>query len=160
MASEIFSFAPTSVNGNRSMHPSRLLLISIRRLSKYTVCLPLDRSDARIKNQKTFLAKWSDYVVKWQRLASKKGMSVTFEYWGQSELGSRLSNETQLGRHWFWFNDDRFSNSWFVSRVEEAVANAGDRYTPELNIDLPLRHNFDALGRTSGFLYKTPNILF
>ena len=56
------------------------------RLTKYTVCLPLDRSDARIHNQKTFLAKWNKYIIRWRGSASKQGMTVSFEYWGQSEL--------------------------------------------------------------------------
>ena len=115
---KFFRSSPTSGQWQQIEASVETALAKHPRLTKYTVCLPLDRSDARIKNQKTFLAKWSDYIIKWQRRASKKGMSVTFEYWGQSELGSRLSNETQLGRHWFWFNDDRFSNSWFVSRVK------------------------------------------
>ena len=71
-----------------------------------------------------------------------------------------MSNESQQGRHWFWFNDDRFSNSWFVSRVEEAVANAGERYSPELNVNLPLRNNFDALGRTPEFFTKIQRFFY
>ncbi len=136
------------------------------RLTKYTICLPVDRSDARIGNQKSFLAKWGDYVAKWQRLAATKGMSVTFEYWGQSEIGGRLSDERHRGRHWFWFNEDRLSTAWFISRVDEAVENARDRYSPELNIDLPIRNNFDALGRTPAFfqrlerLYSEARIMF
>jgi hypothetical protein len=149
-----FRSAPNSSQWRQIDDSVKTALKKHPRLSKYTVCLPLDRSDARTKNQKTFLMKWSDYVVEWQRLASKRRMSVTFEYWGQSELGSRLSNDTQQGRHWFWFNEDRFSNAWFLSRVDEAVANAGDRYSPALNIDLPIRDKFDALGRTSNFTLK------
>jgi hypothetical protein len=81
-------------------------------------------------------------------------MSVVFEYWGQSEIGTRLSDQKHHGRHWFWFNEERFSNSWFVSRIDEAVNNARDRYTPELNINLPIRTNFYALGRTPAFFER------
>jgi len=121
------------------------------RLTKYTICLPIDRSDARIKKQESFLKKWKAKVSKWEELARKKEMAVTFEYWGESEIGSRLSGEKHRGRLWFWFHEESFGNAWFTSRMEEAVANARDRYTPELNIELPIRQHFDAMGRTKRF---------
>ena len=136
------------------------------RLTKYTICLPVNRSDARVVRQKSFLTKWNEYIVKWQSLASKKNMSVSFEYWGQSEIGKNLSDEKHRGRLWFWFSDECFSNSWFVKRVDEAIENARDRYSPDLNIDLPVRNNFDALGRTHEFfewlegLYSEVHIKF
>ena len=71
------------------------------RLTKYTICLPVDRSDARVGRQRSFLNKWDEHVAKWQRLAAKRGMPVVFEYWGQSEIGMRLSNQKHRGRHWF-----------------------------------------------------------
>jgi hypothetical protein len=128
------------------------------RLTKYTICLPVDRSDARVGRQRSFLTKWDDYVTKWQRLAAKQGMSTAFEYWGQSEIGGHLSNEKHRGCHWFWFNEERFSNSWFASRVEEALDNARDRYTPALNIDLPIRTNFYGLGRTPAFFERLEHL--
>jgi|GEM_PF-5278747 len=131
-----------SVNTAISKHP---------KLVKYTICLPIDRSDARIDNQKTMMMKWDEHVEKWQQFAISKGMSISFEYWGQSELATRLSSEYHRGRHWFWFKDECLSNSWFVNRVDEAVANARDRYSPDINIDLPIRGNFEALGRTTDF---------
>jgi hypothetical protein len=81
-------------------------------------------------------------------------MAVTFDYWGDSEIGKRLSEEQHRGRHWFWFNEQRFSNDWFNRRIEEAVENARDRYTPDLNVDLPVRSVFDSLGRTPAFFNR------
>jgi hypothetical protein len=124
------------------------------RLTKYTVCLPLDLPDERGKGRTSALQKWQDHVAKWGQLAAKRRMSVSFEYWGQSQIGGRLSDEKHRGRFWFWFKEDRFSNSWFVERVDEAVANARDRYTPDLNVDLPIRSKFDAMGRTPAFFHR------
>lgn len=123
-------------------------------LSKYTICLPIDRSDARIRNQKSCLTKWHERVTKWKRLAEKKGMDVTFSYWGESEIGARLSSEEHRGRHWFWFNEERFSHTWFRDRVEGAIENARDRYSPSLHIDLPVRANLDSLGRTPAYFKR------
>ena len=121
------------------------------RLTKYTICWPIDRPDARVSNQTSCLEKWGEHKARWQQLASEKGMSVEFEFWGQSEIGHKLIEEANRGRSRFWFTDECLSSAWFASRVDEAVANARDRYTPELNIDLPIRDNFDALGRTPRF---------
>ncbi|HEV2971656.1 MAG TPA: AVAST type 2 anti-phage system protein Avs2 [Pirellulales bacterium] len=123
-------------------------------LTKYTVCMPVDLPDDRSGGRKSAHEKWADSVAGWEKLASTNGMSVSFEFWGQSEIGGRLSNEKHRGRHWFWFNEEQLSNSWFASRVNEAVENARDRYSPELNVDLPIRSSFDALGRTAEFFSR------
>jgi hypothetical protein len=133
-------------------------LVKHPRLTKYTVCLPIDLSDQRRSGQRSALRKWQDWVAKWERLAATKGVSVSFEYWGQSEIGGRLSDEKHRGRHWFWFREESLSSSWFVNRVDEAVANARDRYTPDLNVDLPIRSYFDALGRTPAFFDRLEQV--
>lgn len=149
-----FRFSPTpnqwqqidkSVNQALGKHPN---------LTKYTVCLPLNRSDGREDEQESFLDKWNARVISWQAKAEQLGMTVTFDFWGESEIGGRLSDERHRGRHWFWFNEERFSSAWFNSRVNEAVENARDRYTEDLNVDLPLRNVFESLGRTPEFVQR------
>jgi hypothetical protein len=117
-------------------------------LSRYVVCLPIDRPDPRIEEQSSFMSEWDKHVTKWETWATNKGMAVTFEYWGEHELFERLSMEEHHGRHYFWFNRDLFSQDWFRDRVEEAVANVGPRYTPELDVRLPIAYLFDGLGKT------------
>ena len=121
------------------------------RLTSLTICSPLDRQDPRIKKQKWFMDEWNSQVEKWQKMALQKNMSVEYKYWGEHEIIERLSREEHRGRYLFWFNRDLFSQQWFENRIEEAVANAGPRYTPELNIELPVARLFDGLGRTSAF---------
>ncbi len=131
-----------SVNTALKKHPN---------LTQYTICLPIDLSDARVGNRESSLEKWGKRVSRWRQAAEKTGMSVSFDYWGQSEIGLRLSDEKHRGRHWFWFNEESLSNSWFIKRVEEQVANAGERYRADLNIELPIGRFFDALGGTPVF---------
>lgn len=121
------------------------------RLTKYTVCFPLDRPDARVKGQSSFLDKWNRHTDKWRQWAAAKKMAVEFEYWGESDLTLRLSQEHHRGRHWFWFNEERLSLAWFRKQLEEAIENAGERYTRDLNVGLPISKCFDALGRTPQF---------
>ena len=120
-------------------------------LTRYYICLPIDRSDARIPEQQSFMDKWNERVEKWFSWASEKRMSVEFEYWGEHELWTRLSLEDHRGRYFFWFKKELFSQKWFDGHIAEVIADAGPRYTPELNVELPISGLFEGLGRASEF---------
>lgn len=127
-------------------------------LIRYTICLPLDRPDARIEGQNSLLDKWNDRVKKWKKWANDQGRNIEFIYWGEHEIFERLTREEHRGRLYFWFNSEFFSDEWFQSRLKEAIANAGARYTPryipEINIELPIARLFDGLGRTKAFFNR------
>ncbi len=127
-------------------------------IKRYTICLPIDRADPRTPNKKFFMDKWNENVLKWINDAKTLGKSVTFEYWGESEIWERLSLDKHLGRFYFWFNKEYFSYEWYKQQIEETITNVGPRYTPELNIDLPISKNFEALGRTKNFFKNIKEI--
>lgn len=124
------------------------------RLVRYTICFPLDRADPRRENEQWFMDRWDQHVAKWKGWAQEKGMSVAFDYWGEHDLLLRLSREEHRGRFFFWFHRELFSDRWFQERLDEAIAGAGPRYTPELNVDLPITRLFDGLGRTTAFFER------
>lgn len=68
------------------------------RLVKYYICIPLDRQDPRINDQKWFMDKWISYVNEWTKFAASHHRQMEFEYWGSFELLSRLSQEKHAGR--------------------------------------------------------------
>ena len=84
-------------------------------------------------------------------LGTSGKMAVEFVYWGDFELTSMLSREENRGRHWFWFGREALTIDWFRQKLEVAISNAGDRYTPELNVSLPISEHFHELGRTPAF---------
>ena len=58
--------------------------------------------------------------------------------------------ERHAGLLEFWFgNLELFIDSWFKARLDEAVASAGSRYSPELHVDLPIAQKFELFGRTN-----------
>ena len=128
-------------------------------LSRYVVCLPIDRQDPRVDSQQWFMDKWNEHVQVWEGWAIARGMAVTFEYWGAHELLERLSREEHRGRYYFWFHRDLFSQEWFHSRIEEAIANVGPRYSPELDVQLPIARLFHGLGRTPEFYTRVMGLL-
>jgi hypothetical protein len=124
------------------------------RLIKYFICVPWDRPEGRIKNRKSAKERWDEHVIKWMSWASKHGMKVEFIYWGSSELIDRISRPEFASKYRFWFDGRAFDKSWFTARIEEAVFAAGVRYTPEINVDLPIAAEFEAFGRTQRFFDK------
>ena len=122
------------------------------RLDRYYVCVPRDRSDARMPNQTSEMDRWNDHVVKWQCWAKDRGMNVQFVWWGSSELIDRLSREEHTGRRFFWFGQHEFSQNWFRLHLDEAVKAAGPRYTPEVHVDLPIAQDMERFSR-SHFLF-------
>ena len=132
------------------------------KLVKYYVCVPLDRPDPRItvkkgkragKNNKSLMDRWNEKVAHWKEIAKKKRRTVDIEFWGDSEIFDRLSKEENKGRKYFWFNEESFSREWFADRLKQPIDNLGKRYTPELNIELPIMEVFDGLSGGS-FFYK------
>jgi len=120
-------------------------------LVTYTICLPFDLRDPRIKGRDDLMDKWEAHVKKWREWAAAKGLPVEFPYWGEHEIWERLSREEHHGRFFFWFNKDFFSQKWLTDLVDIAIANAGPRYTPEHHVGLPIAKIFEGLGRTKAF---------
>lgn len=149
---KFFTTTPESTQWNQIDDSVKTVLRKHPNLKKYIICIPLDRADPRIDKEKWFMDKWNDRVEKWTKWAMDKSMNVEFVYWGTSEIFDRLCMEEHRGRYLFWFNKDMFSMKWFEHRLLETLSNVGPRYTPELNIELPLSKIFDSLGCTGNFI--------
>ncbi|QQE77268.1 ATP-binding protein [Alicyclobacillus sp. SO9] len=118
---------------------------------KYYICIPLDRQDPRIDNEKWFMDKWNKHVQTWTEHAAAQGRHIEFEFWGSSELLSRLSQEKHVGTRFFWFAAEDFSEGWFRDRLDVSIDSLGKRYTPKLNFELDLSRTFDGITREQTF---------
>ncbi|MBP7652773.1 hypothetical protein KA977_05080, partial [Candidatus Dependentiae bacterium] len=127
-------------------------------LTQYIVCLPLNFSDGsktKTKNQKTALDKWNEYIKKWEAdIKIKFKKKIRISYWGETEIIDRLSKPEHRGRYYFWFNKDLFTNEWFNNFFNETKANVGARYSPEINITLPINKVFDTLLRNDTLFFE------
>lgn len=122
------------------------------RLVRYHVCVPLDLSDARVSGRKSARQKWEEHVIKWEKWAAEKGMSVEFVWWGKHELRTLLFKSEHAGLVRYFFDTERFDKRWFKARWEEAKEAAGPRYTPEIHVDLQeIVFKFETFGRTERF---------
>ncbi|MAA73887.1 MAG: hypothetical protein CMN28_04180, partial [Salinisphaeraceae bacterium] len=121
-------------------------------LSRFIVSLPFNLSDGRVRNSTSQKDRWK----RWLR-ARAKAMSprnVEIELWDETQLIERLSrNEPRyVGRLHYWFDLLQFTPDWFRTRFKITRQALGNRYTPELNIELPIRRGLLAIARDPSFI--------
>ena len=123
-------------------------------LVEYIVCLPFDLSDSRADKRKTAREKWNAWCTKWKEFAAGQKRSLTLSLWGQSELTTRLAREDPAysGRVLYWFGHETLTAAWFKEQFDKARETLGSRYTPETNVELPIRQDFLAFARHPGLL--------
>src|ERR1019366_4817560 len=121
------------------------------RLVKYFVCLPLNLADPRLVDRKSAKQRWDEHVKKWLGWAESRGTNLEFIWWGSHELILRLLPTASAGLKRYWFDVAVFDDIWFSNRLEEALKTAGPRYTPEINVNLPIAEEFETFGRSEPF---------
>ena len=119
-------------------------------LVEYVVCLPFDLSDSRVSRHKTSREKWDAWCAKWKKLAASGKRELSITLWGKSELSIRLAKENPAysGRVLYWFDREALTAAWFQEQFGKSRASLGNRYTPETNVELPIRQDFLAFART------------
>jgi len=76
-------------------------------------------------------------------------MTVSFDLWPKSELIERLVQiDPSGGRHRFWFDQEMLSAQWFTSQIADAIQDAGPRYHPEFNVEVPISSHLGTFGKT------------
>ena len=148
-------YFPDGMNPSRWKQLNKSFEIALERhpnLTKYIICLPLDKTDIRRKGRggKKVVSvedEWNTQVQKWKDMAQKKGRSVEFEYWGKHEITSLLTIDDPLysGRALYWFDEPVLNFGKFEAIADKAQEALGDRYTPEFHVDLPVAKIFDGL---------------
>lgn len=111
------------------------------KLTRYIVCIPFDLLDQRVGKAQTQLQRWDAWVKKWKAAAAKSKRKLIIELWSKSALVERLGRDDPLysGRAAFWFDEIMLASKWFEERFAIARASLGQRYTPETNVELPIR---------------------
>ncbi len=132
-----------SLNQAISRHP---------KLSRFIVSLPFNLSDGRVGNQISERDRWNRWVQ--ARTNAIIPRVIAIELWDESQLIERLSRTEPryAGRRHYWFNLLHFTPDWFQTRFAITRQALGTRYTPELNIELPVRRGLLAIARDPHFI--------
>ena len=121
-------------------------------LSRYIFVLPFNPPSGNPARGKSATQKLSEAFASWESEAADRGHGVKLSRVGESQLLNVLMDEEHTGRVLYWFDKHLlFSTKWLHQRLQEAIAAAGPRYTPEVSVDLPVSFAFEGLGRTAAF---------
>lgn len=118
-------------------------------LEEYVVCLPFNLPDSRSGLGRTALQKWEKWCTKWKKHADRQNRKLRIRLWDESQLCIRLTktNPANAGRVLYWFGFESLTAEWFREHFKQAQASLGARYTPEINVELPIRQGFLAFAR-------------
>lgn len=89
--------------------------------------------------------KYEDKVRSW-RTAIDGAARLDFELIQESDILTRLGLPEHQGRRWFWFRDVEFTDAWLSERLREQIAAAGEKYRPDLQVDLPIEGDLAGVG--------------
>ena len=122
------------------------------KLSCFIVSLPFNLSDGRVGNRISERDRWNSWVQ--ARAKAILPRSVAIELWDETQLIERLSRSEPryTGRRHYWFDLLHFTPDWYQTRFEITRQALGARYTPELNIELPIRCGLLAIARDPSFI--------
>lgn len=111
------------------------------KLTRYYICTPLDRPDARIPRKKSAMDHWNELVSYSKTLKNE----IELVYWGNHELVELLSQPTNSGLRYYWFYQDDLSLQWFSAHIDRSICDLGPRYTPAVNVRQEISQYFDSL---------------
>ncbi len=131
-------------------------------LKKYTISLPLDRTDSRKKGRSgkqvvSLLDEWNQHVRQWEEIARSKNMEVEFDFWGKHEISLFLQRDDPkyAGRRLYWFNEPLFRIDDFKELAIKSQESLGERYSPNEHVELVgIKQCFDGIGLTPNFWKK------
>lgn len=121
-------------------------------LARFIVSMPFNLPDGRVENRKSQKDRWNDWVA--ARTKAILPRVITIELWDETQLIERLTrtDPRHAGRRRYWFDLVHFTPDWFKTRFDITRAALGKRYTPELNIELPVRRGPLAIARDPSFI--------
>ncbi len=97
------------------------------------------------RERKSQREKYEDKVVTWQQTVAGANL-IQFDLVQGSDLLDELAKPQHAGRRYFWWGELVFGAQWLASRHQEQSAAAGEKYRPDLQVDVPIQEDLLALG--------------
>ena len=119
---------------------------------RLTFCIPFDLPDAPgTGKRKSARQKFEDRKKRWpDRIPGAE--RVRIELWSAGDLLQRLVvHRNQGGIVKFFWDKEVFSADWCKQRLSTSVKAAGERYSPELHVDLPVAFSLEGLARSEAY---------
>ena len=92
------------------------------------------------------ITKLNEKIKEWTKIALNKNINIEFEYWGDTEISAMLQTDEPKfsGRLLYWFDEVILTQNKLQTIANSSKQSLGERYTPELHVDLPIVKFFDA----------------
>jgi hypothetical protein len=117
-------------------------------LSALTFCIPYDLADDPSRARgKQARERFEEARTKWQA----EWPHVDVRLISAGELIERLAREEHRGREWFFFGERILGADWCARELAAAIEDAGDRYTPDQDVDLPIDGVLEAVALSADF---------
>ena len=119
---------------------------------RLTFCIPLDLPDAPGDGErKSARQKFEDRKKRWlDRIPGAD--RVRIELWSEGDVLQRLvGHPNQRGIEKFFWDKEIFSTDWCKQRLAVSVDASGERYRPDLHIDLPVAFALEGLARSEAY---------
>lgn len=95
--------------------------------------------------------KYENKVASWKSTVPGAA-NIEFDLIQESDLLELLARPEHRGRAWFWWAEPVLGADWLFHRLAEQSEIAGERYRPDLQVDLPIEADLKALGASQWVL--------
>lgn len=89
--------------------------------------------------------KYDDKVQTW-RTSIEGAANIEIELIQESDILDRLALPEHQGKRWFWWGETEFTDAWLSQKLRGQVDAAGQKYRPDLQVDVPIENDLVALG--------------
>ena len=135
---------------NQALHACKksfeTALSNYKELSRYVICVPFNLTGKKKgPSGKQLEGKWAEFDNWKEELENliPKGRTVVIDLWCEDDLQIKfLSTDSTGGLIKYWFDDSVFPETLFSIQLKTAIKQAGDRYSPRLNVNTPLIEKF------------------
>jgi hypothetical protein len=111
-------------------------------LKALTFCIPYDLADDPSRARgKQARERFDEAATKWREAWPRVEVGLV----SGGQLLDRLAREEHRGREWFFFGERILGADWCGRELTASVEDAGDRYTPEQDVDLPIDRVLEAV---------------
>jgi len=118
-------------------------------LTRYFVCFPFDPTGPTARRGRSGIEKLEEWRRNLKEEAAANGREIEIELWPASKLRELLLElDVSGGLRLYFFDKTILGNDWFSRHVDQVMANAGPRYTPEPNVETDIYQWFEAFGQT------------
>lgn len=107
--------------------------------------LATGKAGSKGRTRKSQREKYEDKIVSWGKNVPGAD-SIDFELIQESDLLAELVKPVHRGRRWFWWNDVVLGDEWLMRKYSQQAVAAGGKYRPDLQVDVPIQEDLQAIG--------------